>query len=504
MITETEKHICQLISYGTDHHLIEDADGYYCANQIANMLNISLSQDFVVEYISYNNLDEILDQLVLTGIDNHIITDSTIDKDILDTKLMGILTPMPSIVNHTFSFVYKTSAEKATQWFYTMQKDVNYIRSSRIAKNRSWLYESEYGTMEITINLSKPELDPKSIAVMKHAQSNSYPYDLLCEQNVGFAGNAMHPSRMNLRQLPLTLGNEPWLMQYSPYAYFDQHCIILTKNRREMKISRQTFTCLCDFSDIFPHYMIGSNSDLPISGGSILSHEHFQGGMHEFAMNRAPIIKEVFFKGYEKVTAGIVNWPMSVLRLSSKNRNELICLCNEILQAWLCYSDEENMIYAYKDGERHNTVTPILHRKDDTYIMELVFRNNLTTKEYPLGYFHPHPALHHIKKENIGLIEVMGLAILPGRLQKEINAVKAAILNHSDINSDDLCAPHANWVSSWLYQYEDISEDNIDEILQKEIGKVFVQVLKDCGVFKTIQAFDRFLEHVNKRMNCQR
>lgn len=490
--------VCQLIHYGLDHVLIEEADIYWCANRVAYLLKITFSPDFTYTPVPYDSLYAILNDLLSIAVDNGVIHDSIVEKDILDTQLTGILTPAPSTVNHIFASLSQKNSQQATEWLYQMQKDVNYIRANRIEKDRRWPYEGTYGTMEITINLSKPELDPKSIAAMKQAEKQNYPYDLLCEQNVGFAGHANHPSRMNLRQIPLTLDHEHWLLQYSPYAYFDQHCIVLTKQKREMKIDQHAFASMLDFVDAFPHYFIGSNSDLPISGGSILGHEHFQGGMHVFPMNQAPLRKTVFFEGYPSIQAGIVQWPMSVLRLSGKDRNDIIHLSTRILHAWQCYSDPKNMIYDHVDGVLRNTITPIVHLDHGTYVMELVLRNNLTTKQYPLGYFHPHPDLHHIKKENIGLIEVMGLAILPARLQKEMQSVRNALVLGEDLNENPLTSPHAKWVSQWITNYEMISEDHIDSIIEQEIGKVFEQVLSDCAVLKTDKAFERFLQHVNQ------
>lgn len=497
MKRKDEYTISQLISYGTDQRLIEEADAYWCANKIADLLNICLSPDFYYTHVSYDSLYTILEDLLSIGIAHGVISNTTIEKDILDTKLTGIMTPSPSLVNHMFASLYKKSPKCATDWFYKMQKDVNYIRANRIEKNRKWLYEGTYGTMEVTINLSKPELDPKSIAAMKQAGRQNYPYDLLCEQNVGFAGNAGHPSRMNLRQIPISLQDESWLLQYSPYAYFHHHCIVLTKTRREMKIDRHAFACLCDFVDAFPHYFIGSNSDLPISGGSILSHEHFQGGMHVFPMNLAPVKKYIQFSRYSDIQASIVNWPMSVIRLCSDDRNRIIDLSTLILHAWQCYSDPQNMIFDHIDGTLKSTITPILHKEKNTYVMELVLRNNLTTDAYPLGYFHPHPHLHHIKKENIGLIEVMGLAILPSRLQKEMQAVRSAVLHHRNMHDNPLTEPHATWVNQWIHTYDEINENTIDSILEHEIGKAFEQVLADCCVLKSEDALNRFLHHVN-------
>ena len=493
MERKNELLICQLIQYGIDHQLIEQADAFWCANRIADLLLITLSPDFSCQRQPYESLYAILDQLIETGIRHGVITDSAIDRDILDTKLTGILTPAPSLVNRSFRSCYADSPKKATDWFYKLQKDVNYIRADRIEKDRKWLYEGQYGTLEITINLSKPELDPKSIAAMKRTGNINYPYDLLCNQNVGFAGNAVHPSRMNLRQVPLTLQDEPWLLQYSPYAYFDQHCIVLTEEKRPMRIDRHAFACLLDFVDAFPHYFIGSNSDLPISGGSILGHEHFQAGAHVFAMNQAPVRHTIRFEGYPDIEAGIVEWPMSVIRLSGSDKEEMIHLATHILNSWQCYSDPENMIFDHLNHQLKSTITPIVHRYQDQYVMDLVLRNNLTTDAYPLGYFHPHPNLHHIKKENIGLIEVMGLAILPGRLQKEMEAVKDAVIHKKDLNENPLTAPHAAWVHQWRQEYDEIQEDHIDAIIQKEIGKVFEQVLVDCGIFRSLPAWERFL-----------
>ena len=356
---------------------------------------------------------------------------------------------------------------------------------------------TEYGELEITINLSKPEKDPKAIAAAKTAKQSGYPKCLLCKENEGYAGRVNHPARQNHRIIPVVIDDKNWGFQYSPYVYYNEHCIVFNGEHVPMKIEEATFAKLLDFVTQFPHYFVGSNADLPIVGGSILSHDHFQGGNHEFAMAKAPVVRECTIPGFEDVHAGIVKWPMSVIRLQSREKERLIKAAAHILEVWRGYTDEEAFIFAETDGEPHNTITPIARMRNGQFELDLVLRNNITTEEHPLGVYHPHAKLHHIKKENIGLIEVMGLAVLPARLKQEMEELAKAILAGSDIRADEMLEKHADWVEEFLPNYSEVNEGNIMDILHEEIGKVFSQVLEDAGVYKQTEdgqkAFDRFV-----------
>ena len=426
-------------------------------------------------------------------------------RDLFDTKIMGLLTPPPSVVERKFFDLYREDPKKATDWYYTFSQDTDYIRRYRIEKDMKWTAETEYGLLDITINLSKPEKDPKAIAAARLAKASSYPKCLLCRENVGYAGRVNHPARQNHRIIPANVAGGGWFMQYSPYVYYNEHCIVFNGEHVPMKIDRSAFRKLFDFVSEFPHYFIGSNADLPIVGGSILSHEHFQGGGYEFAMAKAGIEKALVFKGYEDVTAGIVKWPMSVIRISSEDDERLVDLADKILTFWRGYTDEEAFIYASTDGEPHNTITPIARKRGDKFELDLVLRNNITTGEHPLGVYHPHSELHHIKKENIGLIEVMGLAVLPARLRTEMQDLNAAIRQGADIRADETLEKHADWVDELKVKYPDLaakSEEELAEVLQKEIGIVFAKVLEHAGVYKRTDegqaAFLRFVDEVNK------
>ena len=406
------------------------------------------------------------------------------------------------MVRKAFEEKYQVSPKTATDFYYHFSQATNYIRTDRIIKDEKWTTDTEFGQMDITINLSKPEKDPRDIAKADAAKKSGYPACLLCRENEGYAGHFSHPARQNHRIIPITLCGEQYYLQYSPYVYYNEHCIIFNEKHIPMAINRMTFDKLLDFVKQFPHYTAGSNADLPIVGGSILSHDHFQGGNYEFAMAKAPIERCFTVRGFEDVKAGIVKWPMSVIRLSAGNTERIIELADLILDTWRGYTDETAFIFAETDGEPHNTITPIARKRGENYELDLVLRNNITTDEHPLGVFHPHANLHHIKKENIGLIEVMGLAVLPARLKGEMEALKASILSGENLRENEILSKHADWVEEFTPRYAKIDASNIEDIIQKEIGLVFMQVLTDAGVYKRDpegqQAFDRFLQGLNK------
>ena len=439
-------------------------------------------------------LKDLLDEAVMRG----IIPDSIVYRDLFDTKLMNCLMPRPAQVRKEFWERYEKSPEDATDYFYQLSQDSDYIRRYRIKKDRKWVVTSDYGDIDITINLSKPEKDPKAIAAAKNAKSVSYPKCQLCAENEGYAGRVDYPARENHRVIPITINNSPWGFQYSPYVYYNEHCIVFNQKHTPMKIDREAFVKLFDFIKLFPHYFIGSNADLPIVGGSILSHDHFQGGNYTFAMAKAPIEKKVTIPGFTDVEAGIVKWPLSVLRIRHKDEKRLIELAVHVLEAWRKYTDEAAFIFAETDGEPHNTITPIARKRGQLFELDLTLRNNITTEEHPLGVYHPHAQYHHIKKENIGLIEVMGLAVLPSRLKEELELLEDYILEGKDAASDERIEKHADWVAGFLPKYERIDRENIREILQKEVGIVFTHVLEDAGVYKCTEegreAFMRFVE----------
>lgn len=439
-------------------------------------------------------LKDLLDEAVMRG----IIPDSIVYRDLFDTKLMNCLMPRPAQVRKEFWERYEKSPEDATDYFYQLSQDSDYIRRYRIKKDRKWVVTSDYGDIDITINLSKPEKDPKAIAAAKNAKSVSYPKCQLCAENEGYAGRVDYPARENHRVIPITINNSPWGFQYSPYVYYNEHCIVFNQKHTPMKIDREAFVKLFDFIKLFPHYFIGSNADLPIVGGSILSHDHFQGGNYTFAMAKAPIEKTVTIPGFTDVEAGIVKWPLSVLRIRHKDEKRLIELAVHVLEAWRKYTDEAAFIFAETDGEPHNTITPIARKRGQLFELDLTLRNNITTEEHPLGVYHPHAQYHHIKKENIGLIEVMGLAVLPSRLKEELELLEDYILEGKDAASDERIEKHADWVAEFLPKYERIDRENIREILQKEVGIVFTHVLEDAGVYKCTEegreAFMRFVE----------
>jgi len=435
-----------------------------------------------------SSLEEILQGILEYACQEGLTPDSITHRDLFDTKIMGKLTPKPSVVIRKFNEHYHQSPQKATDYFYQLSQDSDYIRCYRVKKDMKWQVDTRYGIMDITINLSKPEKDPREIAAARNARQGGYPKCLLCRENEGYAGRINHPARQNHRIVPITIQKSSWGFQYSPYVYYNEHCIVFNMQHIPMKIEKGTFYKLLDFVQQFPHYFVGANADLPIVGGSILSHDHFQGGCYEFAMARALLNKTFVIPGFEDVQAGIVNWPMSVIRISNADPGRLIALADSILTKWRAYSDEAAFIFSEADGEPHNTITPIARKRGERYELELVLRNNITTEECPLGVYHPHNELHHIKKENIGLIEVMGLAVLPARLKDEMERLAQAILQNEDIYSIEEIAHHAVWADDILARYDQIDERNVHEILQKEIGKVFEQVLEDAGVFKQDEA----------------
>lgn len=493
-----DTYIKGLLDYAVARGLAEEADRVYCANALLALLKMdALDEDAPAADLP---LHELLEKLCDYAAEKGIIEDSITYRDLFDTALMGALTPRPSEVQKKFAALYEKSPREATDYYYALSNDTNYIRRDRIAKIIKWEPDSDYGTIEITINLSKPEKDPKAIAAAKNAPQSGYPKCLLCRECEGYAGRVDFPARQNHRIVPLTINNEPWFMQYSPYVYYNEHCIVFNSKHVPMKIDRSAFAKLLEFVTVFPHYFIGSNADLPIVGGSILSHEHFQGGHHEFAMERAPIETEISFPGFDGVRAGIVRWPLSTIRLQSPDRENLVELADRILTAWRGYTDESAFIFAETDGVPHNTITPIARRRGELYELDLVLRNNITTEEHPLGVYHPHAELHHIKKENIGLIEVMGLAVLPPRLKPELEALAEGILAGRDLTADPLTASHAAWAYDFMKRYDDINADNVTEIIRAEVGKVFAKVLEHAGVYERSEngkkAFLRFVESV--------
>lgn len=489
--------IAQLVQYGKEKGLVAKEDEIYTINRLLEILHLDEYKETVCE--EEMKLEDILAQIMDWAYENGVMQEnSVVYRDLFDTKLMGALVPAPSVVIKKFRELYKESPKKATDFYYDFSCNTDYIRRYRIAKDRKWKAETEYGTLDITINLSKPEKDPKAIAAAKNAKQSAYPKCLLCKENEGYAGRINHPARQSHRIMPVEIDGKPWGFQYSPYVYYNEHCILFNKEHTPMKIDESAFRKLLDFIRQFPHYFIGSNADLPIVGGSILAHEHFQGGHYEFAMERAGIKKEITIPGFEQIEAGIVNWPMSVIRIRHTDAGLLVKAASHILESWRKYTDEDFFIYAQTDGEPHNTITPIARMRDGKYEFDLVLRNNITTKEHPLGVFHPHQELHHIKKENIGLIEVMGLAVLPARLKNEMKRLGEFIVAGKDISSDEELAKHADWVETFIDSYDSITEENVEEILQKEIGEVFKKVLEHAGVYKnTKQGMEGFMRFIS-------
>lgn len=494
-------YIAALAAYGLKTGLITADDRIFAINSILAALGLDDYEE--PENIPDMELEEILKGLLDFACSKNIIPDSIAYRDLFDTKLMACLTPRPSEVIARFKADYAVSPVTATDNYYKLSRDTDYIRRYRIAKDIKWKTETEYGELDITINLSKPEKDPKAIAAAKNAKQSGYPKCLLCPENVGYAGRLNHPARQNHRIIPVDICGEPWGFQYSPYVYYNEHCILFNTKHTPMVIDKKAFEKLFDFVSEFPHYFIGSNADLPIVGGSILSHEHFQGGNYTFAMAKANIEKEYKIKGFEDVTVGRVKWPMSVIRLRSADTGRLVELADIILTKWRGYTDEAAFIFAETDGEPHNTITPIARRNGDMYELDLVLRNNITTEEHPLGVYHPHAELHHIKKENIGLIEVMGLAVLPARLKNEMQQLADVLVTKgvSAVRSDPVLEKHADWAEEFCSR-RTVNADNVHEVIRDEIGKVFAKVLEHAGVYKRTPegeaAFDRFVEYLNK------
>ena len=498
---ERDQAIAKLISYALDKELIQPSEQLWAVNALLQALELdgcALPEE--LPPMGEGELPAVLDALLDDAAERGVLAENTITyRDLLDTKLMGALTPRPAQVIEKFQALYRESPKAATDWYYKFSQDTNYIRRDRIARDVQWKTMTEYGELDITINLSKPEKDPKAIAAARNLPASAYPRCQLCAENEGYAGRVNHPARQNHRIVPITINGSPWFLQYSPYVYYNEHCICLNKVHTPMKIDRACFGKLLDFVGQFPHYFVGSNADLPIVGGSILAHDHFQGGRYTFAMAKAPVETPFTFPGYEDVKSGIVKWPMSVVRLTCADPARLIDLADRILLSWRGYTDRDAMILAETDGEPHNTITPIARRRGEDYELDLVLRNNLTTPEHPLGLYHPHAELHHIKKENIGLIEVMGLAVLPARLKAELAAVADKLVKGEDLRADPLTAAHADWAEGFRGKYS-LTADNALETVYHETGLVFAKVLEHAGVYARTpagqEAFLRFLRQV--------
>ena len=490
-------YVTALVRYGLEKGLIEPCDQTYITNQLLMTMGLD---SYEYEEAPALELEDILAGLLDDAVARGVCDDNITAKDLFDTKLMGVLTPLPREVRAKFAALYAAGPQKATDWYYTLSQDTDYIRRYRIKKDLRWKTKTDYGGLDITINLSKPEKDPKAIAAAKSAPQSGYPKCQLCPENEGYAGRMNHPARENHRIVPITVAGADWFLQYSPYVYYNEHCIVFNAAHTPMVIDKSAFAKLLDFVTLFPHYFVGSNADLPIVGGSILSHEHFQGGHYAFPMELSPVEKELTFAGFEDVKAGIVKWPMSVIRLDGPDKDRLVELADKILTAWRGYTDEAAFIFAETDGVPHSTITPIARRRGSDYELDLVLRNNITTEEHPLGVYHPHAELHHIKKENIGLIEVMGLAVLPARLKGELAALEEAILAGSPLDGD--LEKHAPWVEELKTRYT-FTAENTTAILREEVGQVFAKVLEHAGVYARTEAgqaaFQRFVDYVNAR-----
>ena len=489
------ENIKRLVQYGIDAGLTPECERIYTTNLLLELFHEDDYEE--VEVNGGKELEEILGELLDEACSRGIIENSVVYRDLFDTRMMNCLMPRPAQVQETFWKKYEESPEAATDYYYKLSQDSDYIRRYRVKKDWKWTVDSPYGEIDITINLSKPEKDPKAIAAAKNAKASSYPKCLLCVENEGYAGRVNHPARENHRIMPITVNDSAWGFQYSPYVYYNEHCIVFNGKHTPMKIEKETFMKLFDFVKLFPHYFLGSNADLPIVGGSILSHDHFQGGHYTFAMAKAPIEKHFEVKGFEDVESGIVKWPLSVIRLRSKDEKRLIELGTHILNAWRGYTDEEAFVFAETDGEPHNTITPIARKVGEIYELDLTLRNNITTEEHPLGLYHPHAEYHNIKKENIGLIEVMGLAVLPSRLKQELETLAEYIVEGKDISENEMIEKHTKWVEKFLPKYDTITKENVMDILKEEVGIVFTKVLEDAGVYKCTEegrtAFARFL-----------
>ena len=485
-----------LVNYAIKNEMIEKWDEIWAINTVCQALNMDAFEDCEAENAE---LEDILASILDYAVENGLCEDSVVYRDLFDTKIMGLLTPKPSEVISKFHFLYCRDKKAATDYYYKLCQDSDYIRRYRIKNDLKWITKTEYGDIDITINLSKPEKDPKAIAAALKMKTTSYPKCALCKENEGYMGRVNHPARQNHRIIPMTLGGDNFYLQYSPYVYYNEHCIVFNAEHTPMKIDRAAFVKLLDFVEKFPHYFVGSNADLPIVGGSILTHEHFQGGNYEFAMAKAPIETKVTFSGFEDVQAGIVKWPMSVIRIIGTDKARLVELADKVLTTWRGYTDKDSFIYAETEGTPHNTITPIARMRNGKFELDLVLRNNITTEDCPLGYYHPHPEYHHIKKENIGLIEVMGLAVLPSRLKNEMAVLGKAMVNGEDISANETIAAHKEWAEMIMQKY-DINDGNIGDILKKEIGIVFTSILGQCGVYSRDEegkaGFLRFIESV--------
>lgn len=492
------KNIKRLVQYGIDTGLTPECERIYTTNLLLEMFGETDFEEGADSMPAVLELEEILKGLLDEACKRGIIEDNVTARDLFDTKLMNCLMPRPAQVRDTFQKKYEESSQAATEYFYKLSQDSDYIRRYRVKKDMKWKVDSPYGEIDITVNLSKPEKDPKAIAAARNVKAGGYPKCLLCMENEGYAGHLNHPARENHRIIPVTVNDSAWGFQYSPYVYYNEHCIVFNGEHTPMKIEKNTFVKLFDFVKLFPHYFLGSNADLPIVGGSILSHDHFQGGNYTFAMAKAPIEIPVTIPGYEDVEAGIVKWPLSVLRISSKDEKRLIELADHVLTAWRGYTDEAAFVFAETDGEPHNTITPIARKRGEMFELDLALRNNITTEEHPLGVYHPHAEYHNIKKENIGLIEVMGLAVLPSRLKAEMELLAEYLADEKDIRENDKIAKHAGWAESFLSKYDCITRENAMDILKKEIGITFTKVLEDAGVYKCTEegreAFLRFVQ----------
>lgn len=493
-----ELYLKSLVQYALDKGLIEQDDKMVATNRLLEVLGADGYEEPAEACLT--DLETILKGLLDYAVEQGIIEDNITARDLFDTKLMGVLTPMPREVRRIFAEKYSHSKRAATEYYYKLSRDTDYIRTYRIKKDWRWKYDSEYGEMDITVNLSKPEKDPKAVAAAKLAPQVGYPKCQLCVENEGYAGRMNHPARQNHRILPITLAGEPFYWQYSPYVYYNEHCIVFNAEHTPMTIERKVFAKLLAFVQQFPHYFLGSNGDLPIVGGSILTHEHFQGGGYTFAMAKSPIETPLQFNGYDDIEAGIVKWPLSVIRLRGTNADRMVDLADKILLKWRGYTDESAFVFAETDGERHNTITPIARMNTGKLELDLVLRNNITTEEHPMGVYHPHMELHHIKRENIGLIEVMGLAVLPARLKTELTALKEAVLSGKDYHADEMLQKHADWMDE-VRSRRTVTAENIDEVVEQEVGAVFAKCLEDAGVYKRTEAgkaaFLRFADAVN-------
>ncbi len=493
--------IKKLVDYALEKKLIPVEEKVYSTNLLLDVLNLDEYEE-PEETFEKVELEPVLNELLDYAVSKNLIEDSIVYRDLFDTRIMNCFTPRPQTVIAHFNELYKKSPKKATSWYYQFSQDTDYVRSYRIKKDLRWKVKTEYGNIDITINLSKPEKDPKAIAAAKLMKQSSYPKCQLCKENEGYRGRVNHPARETIRTIPLSLAGDDFYFQYSPYSYFNEHCIVFNAKHVPMVIDEAALKHLLAFVEKFPHYILGSNADLPIVGGSILTHDHYQGGDYVFPMFKAKKLFEFEISGFKGVKASYLKWPLSVIRIQSKNKNKLLQAALKILEKWRNYTDEESFIYAETDNVPHNTISPICHKIGDEFAFDLALRNNITTEEYPLGVYHPHQEYWNIKKENIGLIEVMGLAVLPARLKTELQQVKEALLMNRDLLADEITAKHASWAHSFLPQYESVTKENIDQIFDDEVGKTFTRVLECAGVYKQdkagIEGVKRFIEQLNR------